>query len=90
MALGGGPGGRSADGGAARPGAGGHRNCARTRRSFRSDALAEGNAVLFGVGATDLLTFAVAPLGMMRVILATFVPALRSTRVSQVVALRYK
>jgi len=47
--------------------------------------------MLFGVGATDVLTFTAAPLGIMLVVLlATFVPALRATRVSPVVALRYE
>ncbi len=45
--------------------------------------------MLFGVGATDPLTFAAAALGMILVaLLATFVPALRATRVSPVVAMR--
>jgi putative ABC transport system permease protein len=48
-------------------------------------------ALLFGVGVTDALTFAAAPLGMMLVVLvATFVPAIRATRISPVVALRYE
>jgi putative ABC transport system permease protein len=48
-------------------------------------------AMLFDVGVTDTLTFAAAPLGMMLVVmLATFVPALRATRISPVVALRYE
>jgi putative ABC transport system permease protein len=47
--------------------------------------------MLFGIGVTDSLTFAAAPLGMMLVVLlATFVPALRATRISPVVALRYE
>ena len=47
--------------------------------------------MLFGIGVTDALTFAAAPLGMMLVVLlATFVPALRATRISPVVALRYE
>ncbi len=47
--------------------------------------------LLFGVGVTDMLTFFVAPLGMMLVVLlATFIPALRATRISPVVALRYE
>ena len=47
--------------------------------------------MLFGVGITDTLTFAVAPLGMMLVILlAACVPALRATRISPTVALRYE
>ncbi len=45
--------------------------------------------MLFGIGATDPLTFAAAALGMVLVaLLATFVPALRATRVSPVVAMR--
>jgi putative ABC transport system permease protein len=47
--------------------------------------------MLFGVGVTDMLTFLMASLGMMLlVLLATFVPALRATRISPVVALRYE
>jgi putative ABC transport system permease protein len=47
--------------------------------------------MLFGIGVTDALTFAAAPLGIMLVVLlATFVPALRATRISPVVALRYE
>jgi putative ABC transport system permease protein len=47
--------------------------------------------MLFGVGVTDTLTFAFAPLGMMLVIvLAASVPALRATRISPTVALRYE
>jgi putative ABC transport system permease protein len=47
--------------------------------------------MLFGVGATDMLTFVAASLGiMLLVLLATFVPALRATQVSPVVALRYE
>ncbi len=45
--------------------------------------------MLFGIGVTDALTFAVTTLGMVLVVLlATFVPALRATRVSPVVTLR--
>ncbi len=48
-------------------------------------------AMLFGVGITDALTFAVAALGIMLVVLlATFVPALRATRISPVAALKYE
>jgi putative ABC transport system permease protein len=48
-------------------------------------------AMLFGIGVTDALTFAAAPVGMMVVVLlATFLPALRATRISPVVALRYE
>jgi len=47
--------------------------------------------MLFGIGVTDSLTFLAAPLGMMLVVLlTTFVPALRATRISPVVALRYE
>jgi len=47
--------------------------------------------MLFGIGVTDVLTFVAAPLGLMLVVLlATFVPALRATRISPVVALRYE
>jgi ABC-type lipoprotein release transport system permease subunit len=47
--------------------------------------------MLFGIGATDLLTFAAAPVGMLFVVvLATSVPALRATRISPVMALRYE
>jgi hypothetical protein len=41
--------------------------------------------MLFGIGVTDVPTFAAAPLGMMLVVLlATCVPALRATRISPV------
>jgi len=47
--------------------------------------------MLFEIGVTDALTFAAAPLGIMLVVLlATFLPALRATRISPVVALRYE
>jgi putative ABC transport system permease protein len=47
--------------------------------------------MLFGVGVMDVLTFAAAPVGIMLVVLvATFIPALRATRISPVVALRYE
>jgi ABC-type lipoprotein release transport system permease subunit len=47
--------------------------------------------MLFGIGVTDALTFAAAPLGLMLVVLlATSLPALRATRISPVVALRYE
>jgi putative ABC transport system permease protein len=47
--------------------------------------------MLFGVGVTDALTFAAAPLAMMLVVLlATSVPALRATHISPVLALRYE
>ena len=49
------------------------------------------NTMLFGIGATDALTFATAPFGIMLVVLlATFLPAFRATRISPVVALRYE
>jgi predicted permease len=45
--------------------------------------------MLFGIDATDTLTFLAAPAGLMLVVLlATFVPAVRATRISPVVALR--
>ena len=48
-------------------------------------------AMLFGIGVTDALAFAAAVAGMMLVVLlATFVPALRATRISPVAALRYE
>jgi putative ABC transport system permease protein len=48
-------------------------------------------AMLFGIGVTDVLTFAAAPAGMMVVVLlATLLPALRATKISPVVALRYE
>jgi len=47
--------------------------------------------MLFGIGVTDALTFLAAPLGMMLVVLlATFLPALRATRISPAVALRWE
>jgi len=47
--------------------------------------------MLFGVAVTDALTFAAAPAALMLVVLlAAFVPALRATRISPVVALRYE
>jgi putative ABC transport system permease protein len=47
--------------------------------------------MLFGIGVTDALTFLAAPLAMMLVVLlATFIPAFRATRISPVVALRYE
>jgi putative ABC transport system permease protein len=47
--------------------------------------------MLFEVGVTDSMTFAAAPLAMLFVVLlATFAPALRATRISPVVALRYE
>jgi putative ABC transport system permease protein len=47
--------------------------------------------MLFGVGVADALTFVAAPVGILLVVLlATFFPALRATRISPVVALRYE
>jgi putative ABC transport system permease protein len=47
--------------------------------------------MLFGIDAADVLTFAAAPVGILLVVLAaTFIPALRATRISPVVALRYE
>lgn len=47
--------------------------------------------MLFGIGVTDMLTFAAAPLGItLVVLLATLLPALRASRISPVVALRYE
>lgn len=47
--------------------------------------------MLFDVGITDTLTFALAPAGMLLlVLLATIAPALRASRISPVVALRYQ
>ena len=47
--------------------------------------------LLFGVSVTDGITFVAAPLGLMLVVfLATLVPAIRATRTSPVVALRYE
>jgi putative ABC transport system permease protein len=46
--------------------------------------------MLFGIGATDALTFLAAPLGMLLVVvLAVLAPAMRATRISPVTALRY-
>ena len=48
-------------------------------------------SMLFGIGVTDALTFAAAPLGLLLVVLlATAVPALRATRISPVQALRWE
>ncbi|MBI4905192.1 MAG: ABC transporter permease [Acidobacteria bacterium] len=48
-------------------------------------------AMLFGIGVKDALTFVAATVGIMLVVLlATFVPALRATRISPVVALRHE
>src|SRR5208283_5036860 len=48
-------------------------------------------SMLFGIGVTDALTFAAAPLGLLLVVLlATTVPALRATRISPVAALRWE
>jgi putative ABC transport system permease protein len=47
--------------------------------------------MLFGIGVTDALSFVAAPFALLLVVLlATFVPALRATRISPVVALRYE
>jgi putative ABC transport system permease protein len=47
--------------------------------------------MLFGIGVADALTFVAAPLVIMLVVFAaTFLPALRATRISPVVALRYE
>jgi putative ABC transport system permease protein len=49
------------------------------------------SGLLFGVNATDPITFAAVALGLMAVALfASFIPARRATRVSPVVALRYE
>jgi putative ABC transport system permease protein len=46
-------------------------------------------SMLFGIGATDTLTFAAAPVGMLLVVLlATLVPALRASRIGPATALR--
>jgi predicted permease len=46
-------------------------------------------SLLFGVGATDLLTFSIVPLILIvTALLATYIPALRATRVDPTVALR--
>jgi putative ABC transport system permease protein len=47
--------------------------------------------LVFGVGVTDAATFAAAPIALALVVLfATLVPAVRATRVSPIVALRYE
>jgi putative ABC transport system permease protein len=47
--------------------------------------------MMFGIGVTDTLSFAVAATGIAFVVLlATFVPVLRATQISPVVALRYE
>jgi putative ABC transport system permease protein len=47
--------------------------------------------MLFGIGAADALTFLTAPAGILLVVFAaTFLPALRATRISPIVALRYE
>jgi putative ABC transport system permease protein len=49
------------------------------------------STLLFGVGATDPLTFASVGLGLLAVaLLAAFIPAHRATRISPIVALRYE
>lgn len=49
------------------------------------------STMLFGIGVMDALTFAAAVLGIMLVVLlATFLPAFRATKISPVVALRYE
>jgi putative ABC transport system permease protein len=46
-------------------------------------------SLLFGVSATDLMTFSIVPFILIATaILATYVPALRATRVDPTVALR--
>jgi putative ABC transport system permease protein len=48
-------------------------------------------SLLFGVGVTDPVTFVGAPVGLLLVVLmGTLIPALRATRISPVVALRYE
>ena len=47
--------------------------------------------MVFGISVTDAVTFVAAPVGIMLVVLAaTFIPALRATRISPMAALRYE
>src|SRR5580765_8517969 len=47
------------------------------------------NSLLFGIGATDLVTFSTVPVILIvTALVASYVPALRATRVDPVVALR--
>ena len=47
------------------------------------------NSLLFGIGATDLVTFSTVPVILIvMALVASYVPALRATRVDPVVALR--
>jgi len=45
--------------------------------------------MLFGISATDVLTFSIVPVMLIATaVLATYIPALRATRVDPTVALR--